>query len=146
YKIELFKVDKPTGTKAIVGQANDVNGYVFKGLSAGVYQAVVTDSGGCEELAQEITLVRPEFIEAEIAKTDIQCNGQQVGIVRAVNVTGGAGEGNYYFALRSLTTGVVSEAQESPVFTNLTAGVYEIVIMDAWSCDFTTAKVEVTEP
>ena len=145
YQIELYMIDN-TGTREIVGQASDVNGYVFTDLSSGIYEAVVTDTGGCEELAEEVTLVRPEFIVAEIAKTDIQCNGQQVGIVRAVNVKGGAGEGNYYFALRNLTTGAVSDTQESPVFTNLTAGVYEIIIMDAWSCDFTTNEVEVTEP
>ncbi|MCX2679085.1 T9SS type B sorting domain-containing protein [Galbibacter sp. EGI 63066] len=151
YDITLYyhggeETTEPVNNPSLIGTVTDVNGHVFIDLQSGLYQTVVTDSQGCVVDAELLKLTRPEWISAEVAKTNILCNGEAVGEIRAVNVTGGAGEGNYYFALTNVTTGVSSDTQESPVFSGLTAGTYTVTIFDAWSCDYTSEEVTIEEP
>ncbi|WP_224485333.1 T9SS type B sorting domain-containing protein [Robertkochia aurantiaca] len=140
YTIELLN-----NTTGDVQTVSDVNGYVFIGLSGGQYTATVTDAGGCEVTA-DVELITPEFISAEIIKTDVTCNGESNGSVTATNITGGAGADSYYFILNDITRGTTSIEQREPVFTDLPEGTYTITIYDAWSCDFTTEEITIEQP
>ncbi|MCQ0112847.1 T9SS type B sorting domain-containing protein [Zhouia amylolytica] len=125
--------------------ATDVNGFVFIGLGEGTYDISVIDDGGCE-ITDQVTLVRPEFIQAEIEKTDVLCFDTNTGEVRAVNVTGGTGPEGWFFVLKNHDTGELSEPQDNGTFSDLPVGTYSIIIDDSWSCYFETEPITVGQP
>ncbi|WP_157499514.1 beta strand repeat-containing protein, partial [Flavobacterium beibuense] len=122
----------------------------FTGLAAGNYTVSVQDAGGCI-VSQTIDLVQPAPITASISAsaTALLCNGDNTATITATSVTGG--EGVYQYILNTYddagTTIVYSsDAQISPSFNNLGAGIYSITVTDGWNCDVTTVTVEITEP
>lgn len=88
YIVDLFDVSAPTVVVATDTTVMDTA--IFMDIPAGTYQAMVTDSLGCEDLSDStVTIVVPEEVEFEIEITDVSCaeagNGEiQVAITNYV--------------------------------------------------------------
>lgn len=109
----------------------------FSGLPDGNYAITVTDANGCPLLTDlEVTIISSGSISATAEVTDINCNGNSNGII-TVNVVG-AGAG----AMFSLNG---NAPQASNVFTGLSAGVYEVLVVSS-VCQTTLSDIETTEP
>jgi len=137
-------------TTSEVYTMNNVNSYVFTGLSAGTYTVRVTDDGGCFE-DRGLPLEVPDPITADIdaAPIDLLCYGAESASVWADNVAGGSGsyvyQLNYYDP--SGTNIVFSTGEQSSnTFNGLGAGIYSITVSDGWNCGMETPRVTITEP
>ncbi|WP_182859279.1 T9SS type B sorting domain-containing protein [Capnocytophaga canis] len=127
----------------------------FVGLGVGNYEVKVRDMGGCELTASAtatmttITIAPPVPITLNLTSsvTQVSCYGDKSASITAVSVMGGSG--NYKYVLISTIGTEVYEsgAQDSPTFTNLAAGVYQVKVVDGWGCDqVSTVHITITEP
>ncbi|WP_172914409.1 T9SS type B sorting domain-containing protein [Capnocytophaga canis] len=127
----------------------------FVGLGVGNYEVKVRDMGGCELTASAtatmttITIAPPVPITLNLTSsvTQVSCYGDKSASITAVSVMGGSG--NYKYVLISTIGTEVYEsgAQDSPTFTNLGAGVYQVKVIDGWGCDqVSTVHITITEP
>lgn len=106
------------------------------GLSAGTYQAWVRDAQGCEQLIDNnIVLVDPTAISASLQVNQENCINLE-GEIEVVGVTGGQGS-NYTYQL-ILNGSNFRASQNTPVFSGLGAGSYEVEVIDQWGCSFIT--------
>jgi len=140
-------------TTSQVYNANDVQSFLFTGLSAGNFTISVTDSArapGCVYTDTEVlTAATPIIANAIPLTTALACFGDTNATVTGV-VTGG-GSGNYQYQLNYYDdAGAVIEISSGPqandTFTGLGAGIYSITVSDGWNCDVETNQVTITEP
>jgi gliding motility-associated-like protein len=118
------------------GPGDYVSNPRFENLSVGTYQTWIIDSEGCsEQILPDVTLVDPTPITATLQVNQENCNNFE-GEIEVVGVSGGQGS-NYTYQL-ILNGSTIGSPQNSPVFSNLGAGTYEVLIADQWSCTFTT--------
>jgi gliding motility-associated-like protein len=110
---------------------------VFGGLSAGSHIVTIYDAGFCIYTIP-FTTTQPDEIQFTSEITDVTCNGGADGEVEITNVTGGTGSHQY-----SIDGGFVF--QPSPIFTNLTAGTYTVMVMDDNDC-MVQGSITVGEP
>jgi gliding motility-associated-like protein len=103
----------------------------FTGLPAGTYDIVVEDGTGCQTTTQ-VTLTDPPAVAWTAVITDENCGAGDGQIV----LTGSGGDGGPY--TYSIDNGVTFQA--SGTFGSLSAGSYNVVVMDASGC--TTAAIE----
>ncbi|SDQ13733.1 T9SS type B sorting domain-containing protein [Flagellimonas zhangzhouensis] len=137
-------------TTSEVYTMNDVQSFVFTGLSAGDYTVRVTDNGGCFE-DRTLTLTEPDPITADIdaAPIDLACYGDDSAAVWAINVTGGEGSYAYqlnYYDATGTTIEFTTGEQTNNTFTGLGAGIYSITVTDGWNCGVETPQVTINEP
>lgn len=110
----------------------------LNGLMAGTYSVTVTDAMGCP-LDTTITLVEPEDpLITTLTATDITCFGELTGSISTV-VSGGAAP--YTFDWR----GPDSTSFETQDLSDVAAGDYELVVIDANQC-VNTATISIAEP
>ncbi len=105
------------------------------GLKAGIYQVMVTDANGCTTSAS-VTIIEPLLLTATVTGTDVKCFGGNDGKATA-SVSGGTAI--YSYLWNDLA------AQTSATATGLKAGVYQLVVTDAYGCT-ATASVTIAEP
>jgi len=106
-------------------------------LSAGSYDVVVTDANGCETQTT-CSVQSPSCAGYAITVNNnvpVSCFGKNDGTI-SVAVEGASGSVNYTW-LPNVTT--------SPVATGLSAGLYEIVAIDAVGCE-ATITVQLNQP
>jgi gliding motility-associated-like protein len=92
----------------------------------GLYSVVATDELGCSAEA-EIEVVDSAPITVEIEVETPICAGDANGGIVVSSISGGVGNFTY-----SLNGGIF---QSTPIFSNLTAGVYELVVRDDAGCE-----------
>jgi len=102
-------------------------------LLAGTYEATVIDGNGCP-LQVSVTLTEPDPIIIEPTITHISCNGDATGAV-SLNVLGGVGPYTYSW----------SNGATTPDIDQLTAGIYEVTVVDSNNCSL-LQTVLVEEP
>lgn len=103
------------------------------GLSAGTYNATVTDANACEALSS-VTITEPLPLNNSFNLTNVSCNaGSDASIT--VQPTDGTGPYTYNW----------STGATSATISSLTIGAYEVTITDANSCNLTD-NVTITEP
>jgi gliding motility-associated-like protein len=114
-------------------------GNIFTGLGAGTYDCVVEDINGCSDNIQVI-LVDPTVITIDsIQVIDATCNGFNNGSIVIWNTSGGVP--SYDFSIdNGLTT------QPTNTFTGLTAGNYDVVVIDNNGCTANFGSVTLSEP
>ncbi len=106
------------------------------GLGAGLYTVTVTDANSCIATAN-VNIAQPAAALAlSTSQVDVLCNGDASGSATVIP-TGGTGSYTYSWD----TTPV----QTTDVITNLTAGVYTVIVTDANSCSETVA-VTISQP
>lgn len=104
-------------------------------IPAGVYELTLTDESGCvKQIPIEIT--EPEQVWAEIATEDVSCYGDRNGTIFA---TPHGGIPPYRFSLDN------NEYFGSSTLIGLTAGEYNVFMVDANDCMFITEAV-ISEP
>lgn len=114
--------------------SNGFNGANYNNFVAGTYTVTVTDANNCTA-NNFVNINQPTFaLTSTITSTNILCNGASTG---AVDLTVIGGTISYSFLW---SNGSVTED-----LTNLTAGTYQVTILDANSCQ-TTNNIIITEP
>ncbi len=154
YRLEMFNITSGA-FEAYVPYDSFGPDNRFIGLSEGRYRVFVEDDRGCP-IDQEVTLDLPTAITADIEVVQpLLCPGDNNGVIRAFNVTGGEddnGDGEeYLYQLNRIdndgnTIGDPDALQESPVFSNLSAGNYSITIFDGWDCNGVTLVETIQDP
>ena len=108
-------------------------GMEFTATEAGVYSYTVTDANGCIRNG-EVVLDTITLLSHDAELTHIQCNGENNGAID-LTVTGGTAPYTY-----SWDNGAVTED-----LTELSAGVYRVLISDATGCSV-WASYEIEQP
>lgn len=111
------------------------------GLSAGNYNATVTDANGCINSAT-VTITQPTLLSVTTNANSFVCMGQSAFL--ACNPTGGAG-GGYYIAW-SPTTNVFCTTCPSTNVTLSTTTTYTVTITDTNSCTTTGTQTITVNP
>ncbi|NBC05902.1 MAG: hypothetical protein GVY26_01765, partial [Bacteroidetes bacterium] len=105
----------------------------FDNLPAGVYNVSATDTVGCVgQIA--VTIAQPDSVDATLVETPASCAGEASGQA-ALNINSGLPPYSFNW----------SNASTDPVQTNLSAGAYQLTLVDGNGCDF-VYDVEITEP
>ena len=116
---------------SIDGGATFQAGNNFTGLIAGVYNIVVEDGVGCQTIST-VTLVDPAVITITIVTpVDPSCNGASDG---TITIVAAGGTGAFQYSIDGGTT-----FQTGNNFTGLIAGLYNIVVQDANTCQVTSS-------
>jgi gliding motility-associated-like protein len=126
--------------------AYSTNG-TFTSLSAGTYTVNVRDLGGCI-VSEMLTLVIPPPITSNVTAntTLLSCFGDANAIITANATSGGSGA-DYSYTLNMIAPTVsTSGPQTSPIFGDLGAGTYNIVITDGYNCEFNSADIVIAQP
>ena len=119
----------------------------FSNLIAGTYSITVRDAQGCS-VTDQITLDVPPAISANVSASSnlLSCYNDSNGVIEITNVTGGQG-GNYTYTLNMLSPTIsTSGPQTTSVFSNLSAGTYQVLVSDAFNCLYQSADIVIDEP
>jgi len=112
---------------------------IFTGLAVGNYGIAVQDSNGCTLIGSTITINDPgTVIITSQVFTDITCFGFNDGTI-TITATGGVG------TLQDSITGYPYQL-DGTIFTNLSAGSYNVVVQDAINCKQAGSTITITEP
>ena len=114
------------------GQVQDV----ATGLSPGTYTVTVTDGNGCTIVDQASIIQPPQLFLDLIEVIDVRCYAEANG---SLTVLGSGGTPGYLYSVDG------GPFQDSPTFSNLKAGDYEVTVMDDQGC-LTTISVTVNQP
>ncbi|OFX17846.1 MAG: hypothetical protein A2033_05465, partial [Bacteroidetes bacterium GWA2_31_9] len=112
---------------------NGVSTQDLLNLIAGTYSVVVTDNNGCNS-TMDIILTQPQEIVANVASTDVTCNGLNNGTA-TISVTGGLAPYTYSW-LGGNTTNSAND---------LIANIYNVTVTDANACT-KVPKITITQP
>lgn len=125
---------------------------VFGGLTAGTYSYQVRDAKGCVSTSQNITLIDPVKIEADVTPSIIECNDNKPGSITVDITAGGVAPFTYTIynnAFTQVMPPVVTTATSvtfggDPLFpTLLTYGDYYVTIVDSNGCEFKSGKTRI---
>ena len=109
--------------------SNGGAGEAITSLGAGTYSVTVVDANGCTT-ETEATLQSPMPLEAMILPADPTCQGENTGTIMVEETFGGSGP--YLYAINGGAYG------SSPVFANLSAGLYQVSVQDVFGCEWDT--------
>ena len=115
---------------------NEVNTTgLFENLPAGIYQPIIEDIQGCE-MSIMVVINESAGISASIVEQiNVDCFGNSTGVVQLEAVDGIL---PYQYAIGA-------DINTSGIFSNLSAGIYSVLITDAVGCTV-TQNVTITEP
>ncbi|MEQ9405748.1 MAG: T9SS type A sorting domain-containing protein [Cyclobacteriaceae bacterium] len=117
---------------------------VFSGLSAGTFEVTLLDNGTSCTYSENFTVNEPSALSIIAMASPAKCNGDSDGKIEG-SVSGGAGP--YQLSFDGGSSFVTSQFTSTFEVSNLSAGSYEITVVDAGSCSFTLSPdVVVTEP
>ncbi|MGP1991750.1 T9SS type B sorting domain-containing protein [Zobellia laminariae] len=138
-----------TTTSTIYTETN-VEAFIFKNLSAGDFHVTVTDAFSCV-FSDNITLIRPDDIVADITATTLSCfNGNTASIsttVDARNITPTYQyKLNVYEDIAGSILMTTSVGQATGDFNNLAAGFYSVTVSDEVGCSEETRIIEIVNP
>ncbi len=111
---------------------------IFTDLTPGEYEVYALDPNGCVKVDTVSIAPAPET-DFDVEVDSVSCPGGADGQLIIIIESGVFFDGQYMYSLDGITF------QEDSVFTDLTAGIYTIYVMDPNGCVFTTIS-EVEEP
>ncbi len=106
---------------------------IISGLPAGIYTATVTDGNGCQVIVSD-TLTDPTAITSSVTGTSASCVGAGGGSA-TLTVSGGAAPYTFLW----------SDLETTQNISNLSGGVYRVIITDANGCQHSDSVV-ITQP
>lgn len=134
--VMLSEGGTPPYRYSIDGGATFQSDSLFKQLIPGAYTTVTEDSRGCTFTA-EATVMQPDtLVLSLVRKTDILCHAEATGMIEVV---ASGGTQAYRYSLDG------ENWQDSPLFTELIAGNYQIFLQDRRGCQASLA-VTLSEP
>ena len=110
---------------------------VFSPLASGTYYVETHDGTGCTKITMATVMDSNGPSILNESHTNVSCNGGNNGSLNITNVTGGSG--TLMYSINGLFW------QTSPVFSNLAAGSYIVIVKDANGCTGTT-NIILTQP
>jgi hypothetical protein len=120
-------------------QSNQQNSSgVFENLSPGTYTIGVKDQYGCQRRKLVNIGTQPAITVSQQSLTNVNCNGNSTGSI-TVSASGGLAPLTYEI----LPAGI---QQTSPTFTSLSAGLYQIKVMDDYGCESSPLSFDISEP
>ncbi len=131
--------ENPIGTPVT---GNDNNG-----IEAGVYQYVITDDNDCTYTSEDIYVTEPGALVVNVSDTDINCYGDNNGIITVLITSGtapyvvtltGIPDDGSGFAAQTLTI-------TNSVFTNLKPGTYKIDVEDGASQTYSLSDIIISQ-
>ena len=129
------------------GGGVQVTGNDNNGIEAGVYQFVITDDNGCTYTSEDINVTEPGVLSVSVSDTDINCYGDDNGII-SVNITSGTAP--YSVTLTGIPDdGSGFTAQNltltNSVFLGLKPGTYKVDVEDGASQTYSLADIKITQ-
>lgn len=103
--------------------SNGAQGASVQNLSAGLYQATITDANGCSNTISAQISSPPAVVISLTGKTDVACPDDQTGSI-SVAVTGGQSPYQYFW----------SNGQSTSSINGLEAGLYQLTVSDQNGC------------
>lgn len=110
-----------------------VSSQTFQNLAAGNYQVTIIDAVACEATVDIVLEVESEAPSAQITEV---IAASCVGNDGSFRVTATGGQSPYTYSIGQ-------GAGTNPLFSNLNAGSYEVVVTDSFGCS-TTQQIEIT--
>ena len=107
----------------------------FDGLSAGLYQILITDDTNCESVPENITISQPDLLQITSLQQSVleSCfNSQDAQII--VNIDGGTAPFQFEIVDENGATDLANSDQSTFTFTGLTGGIYTVNVSDANNC------------
>lgn len=127
----------------VVEWDNGMTGTTISNLTAGDYQATISDELGCQ-LVQTFTVAEPEpLLIQNISTLPVRCFQESNGVAE-LEVTGGVLFGNNEYQYTWQSSGTETES-ESRINSSLRAGQYTVVVTDANGCE-ATSTFTIDEP
>ncbi|MAM05075.1 MAG: hypothetical protein CMD06_03850, partial [Flavobacteriales bacterium] len=115
-------------------------------LGPGCYTVLITDANGCDTLSELLCLSEPNDLTVSAVQTaQISCNSVCDGEITASVVDSGVGP-IFQYTLINVTNNLTGQPQGSPVFSNLCAGDYQVILADANDCKDTSSTITINEP
>jgi hypothetical protein len=108
----------------------------FSGLCAGTHTVLVDDGVECSQNVS-VTVTEPTAVNVTLNNSNISCVGELDGVIQ---MTGTGGTAPYTYSIDNGST-----FQTSGTFPGLSAGTYNIVVMDNNNCTY-NANVSIVEP
>jgi len=106
-------------------------------IPAGTYSVTVTETmGGCTS-TDAVDVLQGTSPIGIVAADSVRCFGEMSGAIQILSTSGGTPPFRYSIDNQHFIT--------DPVFKNLSAGIYQIYILDAKDCAFSTS-IEVAQP
>ncbi|MEK6476063.1 T9SS type A sorting domain-containing protein [Catalinimonas sp. 4WD22] len=121
---------------SIDGGATFQSDSLFKQLLPGTYTTITEDSRGCAFTAEAAIMQPDTLVLSLISKTDILCHAESSGMIE---VAASGGTQAYRYSLDE------ENWQDSPLFTELIAGNYQIHLQDTRGCQ-ASLSVTLSEP
>lgn len=125
------------------GTPTAVASFPYTTAAAGSYVFSVTDSKGCSAKSSAIVVSPKTTPTMTTSKTDISCNNANDG---TITVTAANGFTSAYTYAIKLSTATLFTTQASNVFTGLTAGIYNIKVIDSKGCESAVSNVTIVNP
>jgi gliding motility-associated-like protein len=108
----------------------------FSGLSANTYVALVRDFNGCQATDTVVVGNSANITLSVVSSTNVSCFGLFDG---SFEVAPNGGTGPYNYTINGFTF------QQSGIFTNLAAGNYNVLVIDARGCQASNSVI-ITQP
>jgi gliding motility-associated-like protein len=109
------------------------------GLIAGTYHLTVTDANNCTKI-QTVNITQPDDINITTnLEKDITCFNDANGEIK-ITITGGTLNYNYTWTKDGIPYATTED------ISNLSPGIYEVIVSDANDCNPKTATFTITEP
>jgi large repetitive protein len=122
------------------GTATTVTSFPYTATTHGTYVFTVTDSKGCPATSNTITVTAKTTPTISTNKTDITCNNANDGTI-TVTASGG-----FTSAYTYEITGPVTASQTTNKFTGLSAGDYDVRVIDSKGCPSLPVRVTIVNP
>ncbi|EJL59078.1 hypothetical protein, partial [Flavobacterium sp. CF136] len=125
------------------GAATAVTSFPYTATLAGNYVFTVTDTKGCPATSNTIVVSPKTTPTLTTAKTDITCNNANNG---TITVTAANGATTTYTYAIKLSSSAAYTTQATNQFTGLSAGTYNIKVIDSKGCESAVSNVTITNP
>ncbi|WP_136480938.1 T9SS type B sorting domain-containing protein [Cognatitamlana onchidii] len=134
----IYSLQDGTGVNIVPAPIQSSPG-VFTDLAAGTYQVRVTSGLDCDEVSKQVSITEPLLaLETTFSTVNVSCAGGDNGRIEII-ATGGTGVIKYAISPQ------LNQFFESPIFEDLTAGTYQVVVQDELGC-FSVIDFEIEEP
>ena len=119
----------------------------FYNLGAGTYNISAKDKMGCQAIDSVVVITEPtQLVIDDVVVTDVLCNGQATGTIKIIGSGGTAPYMSHGYSLTGYESWINKSPEIDPILEKLSAGVYDVRIIDGNGCKAQKNKVEISQP